>query len=320
VRFLAPDRLLLLLLPLALAVGYAWLARRRRHHAVRLPTTRVLAAVSPRRPGWRRHGPAAVALLSLVLLVVALARPARDERVPREAAVVVLAVDVSASMTATDVAPSRIDAAVAAATEFVDDVPERFQLGLVAFDGRARVLATPTVDHGAVRAALQRLSPGEGTAAGDGIGAALDAVAASLEAAGAEGGDGQDLPASIVLLSDGATTVGRSVESAAREAADAGVPVSTIAFGTDRGAVVVGGEVVPVPADREAMEAVADITGGTSAEAETAGELRDVYDDIGARVGSVVEEREIARAFLGVALVALFAAVAGSFVWSARLP
>lgn len=318
-RFLAPDRLLLLVLPLALAGAYLWLARRRRHHAVRLPTTRVLAAVSPRRPGWRRHGPAAVALLSLVLLVAALARPARDERVPREAAVVVLAVDVSASMTATDVAPSRIDAAVDAATEFVDDVPERFQLGLVAFDGRARVLATPTVDHRAVRAALQRLSPGEGTAAGDGIDAALDAVTASLEASGAEG-DGEDLPASIVLLSDGATTVGRSVEAAAREAADAGVPVSTIAFGTDRGAVFVGGEVVPVPADREAMEAVADITGGTSAEAQTADELRDVYDDIGARVGSVVEEREIARAFLGVALVALLAAVAGSFVWSARLP
>jgi len=319
VRLLAPDRLLLLLLPLALAGLYVWLARRRRHHAVRLPTTRVLAAVSPRRPGWRRHGPAAVALLSLVLLVVALARPARDERVPREAAVVVLAVDVSASMTATDVAPSRIDAAVAAATEFVDDVPERFQLGLVAFDGRARVLATPTADHSSVRAALQRLSPGEGTAAGDGIDAALDAVAASLEAAGAEAG-GQDLPASIVLLSDGATTVGRSVESAARDAADRGVPVSTIAFGTGRGAVVVNGEVVPVPADREAMEEVAEITGGASAEAETADELRDVYDDIGARVGSVVEEREIARAFLGVALVALLAAVAGSFVWSARLP
>jgi Ca-activated chloride channel family protein len=318
-RFLAPDRLLLLVLPLLLVGAYAWLARRRRHHAVRLPTTRVLAAVSPRRPGWRRHGPAAVALLSLVLLVVALARPVRDERVPREAAIVVLTVDVSASMTATDVAPSRIDAAVAAATDFVDDVPDRFQLGLVAFDGSARVLATPTVDHGAVRAALQRLSPGEGTAAGDGIDAALDAVTASLEAAGA-GGGGQDLPASIVLLSDGATTVGRPVESAARDAADRGVPVSTIAFGTDRGAVVVGGEVVPVPADPEAMERVADITGGTSAEAETADELRDVYDDIGARVGSVVEEREIARAFLGVALVALLAAVAGSFVWSARLP
>ncbi len=318
-RFLSPDRLLLLVLPLALALAYAWLARRRRHYAVRLPTTRVLAAVSPRRPGWRRHGPAAVALLSLVLLVVALARPARDERVPREAAVVVLAVDVSASMTATDVAPSRIDAAVAAATEFVDDVPERFQLGLVAFDGRARVLTTPTVDHGAVRAALQRLSPGEGTAAGDGIDAALDAVTASLEAAGAAGSE-QDLPASIVLLSDGATTVGRPVESAAREAADKGVPVSTIAFGTDRGAVFVGGEVVPVPADREAMEAVAEITGGTSAEAETADELRNVYDDIGARVGSVVEEREVARSFLGVALMALLAAVAGSFVWAARLP
>jgi Ca-activated chloride channel family protein len=319
VRFLAPDRLLLLLLPLALTGLYVWLSRRRRHHAVRLPTTRVLATVSPRRPGWRRHGPAAVALLTLVLLVVALARPVRDERVPREAAIVVLAVDVSASMTATDVAPSRIDAAVAAATDFIDDVPDRFQLGLVAFDGSARVLATPSVDHGAVRGALQRLTPGEGTAAGDGIDAALDAVAASLEAAGAEAG-GQGLPASIVLLSDGATTVGRPVESAARDAADQDVPVSTIAFGTDRGAVVVRGEVVPVPADREAMEEVAEITGGTSAEAETADELRDVYDDIGARVGSVVEEREVARTFLGVALVALLAAVAGSFVWAARLP
>jgi Ca-activated chloride channel family protein len=258
-----------------------------------------------------------VALLTVVLLVVAVARPARDERVPREAAVVVLAVDVSASMTATDVAPSRIDAAVAAASDFVDDVPDRFQLGLVAFDGTARVLTTPTEDHDAVRAALQRLTPGEGTAAGEGIAAALDAISSSVEQAG---GGGLDLPASIVLLSDGATTVGRPVEEAAREAADRSVPVSTIAFGTDRGTVVVGGEVVPVPADRQTMEAVADLTGGTAAEAETADELHDVYDDIGARVGSVVEQREIGRAFLGIALVALLAAVASSFVWSPRLP
>lgn len=314
--FLAPDRLWLLALPLALAASYVLLARRRRLHAVRLPTTRVLAAVSPRRPAWRRHGPAGVALLTLVLLVAALARPARDERVPREAAVVVLAVDVSASMTATDVAPSRIEAAVAAAGDFVDDVPERFQLGLVAFDGSARVLASPTEDHDAVRAALRRLTPGEGTAAGEGIAAALDAITATVEQTGAAVAD---LPASIVLLSDGATTVGRPVEEAAREAADRSVPVSTIAFGTDRGAVVVGGELVPVPADPEAMEAVADISGGTASEAETADELNDVYDDIGATVGSVVEQREVGRAFLGVALVALLAAVAGAFVWSARV-
>jgi Ca-activated chloride channel family protein len=314
---LSPERLLLLVLPLGLAAAYVLLARRRRLHAVRLPTTRILASVAPRGAAWRRHASAAVALLTLVLLVVALARPARDERVPRKAAVVVLAVDVSASMTATDVAPSRIDAAVAAASTFVDDVPARFQLGLVAFDGTARVLTTPTEDHDAVRAALQRLTPGEGTAAGEGIAAALDAISTSVDAAGA---GGVDLPASIVLLSDGATTVGRPVEEAAREAADRSVPVSTIAFGTDRGAVVVGGEVVPVPADRESMRAVADITGGTAAEAETADQLEHVYDDIGARVGSVVEQREVGRAFLGAALVALLAAVAASFVWSARLP
>jgi Ca-activated chloride channel family protein len=307
----------LLALPLALLASYVVLARRRRLRAVRLPTTGVLAAVAPKRSVWRRHAPAAVALLTVVLLVVAVARPARDERVPREAAVVVLAVDVSASMTATDVAPSRIDAAVAAASDFVDDVPDRFQLGLVAFDGTARVLTTPTEDHDAVRAALQRLTPGEGTAAGEGIAAALDAISSSVEQAG---GGGLDLPASIVLLSDGATTVGRPVEEAAREAADRSVPVSTIAFGTDRGTVVMGGEVVPVPADRQTMEAVADLTGGTAAEAETADELHDVYDDIGARVGSVVEQREIGRAFLGIALVALLAAVASSFVWSPRLP
>ena len=315
--FLAPDRLLLLALPVALAAAYVLLSRRRRLHAVRLPTARVLAAVSPRRSAWRRHAPAAVAVLTLVLLVVGLARPARDEQVPREAAIVVLAVDVSASMTATDVSPSRIDAAVAAAGDFVDDVPERFQLGLVAFDGTARVLASPTEDHAAVRAALRRLTPGEGTAAGEGIAAALDAITTSVEAAGAAT---DDLPASIVLLSDGATTVGRPVESAARDAADRSVPVSTIAFGTDHGQVVVGGEVVPVPADREAMAEVADITGGTASEAETAGELHDVYDDIGTEVGSVTEQREIGRAFLGVALVALLAAVAASFVWTPRLP
>jgi Ca-activated chloride channel family protein len=315
--FLAPSRLLLLVLPLALLALYLVLARRRRLHAVRLPTTRVLASVVPKRSVWRRHVPAAVALLTLVLLVMAIARPARDERVPRQEAIVVLAVDVSASMTATDVSPSRIDAAVAAASDFVDQVPARFQLGLVAFDGTARVLATPTADHDAVRTALHQLTPGEGTAAGEGIAAALDAISSSVSASGA---GGRHLPASIVLLSDGATTVGRPVEEAAREAADRSVPVSTIAFGTDSGTVVVGGEVVPVPADRQAMAEVADITGGTASTAETASQLHKVYDDIGARVGSVVEQREIGRAFLGVALVVLLAAVAGSFVWAPRLP
>jgi Ca-activated chloride channel family protein len=317
---LAPSRLWLLLLVGALAVAYVVMQRRRRQYAVRFTNLDLLDSVAPRRPGWRRHAVALAALLAVGGLVVSLARPAHTVRVPRGHGVVMLTVDVSASMTATDVTPSRIDAAKEAAREFVEQVPAGFQVGLVAFDRSASVLTSPTTDHAAVVSAIESLAPGPGTATGEGIYTALEAIQANATDVkpAQESTKKDDLAATIVLLSDGAQTTGRPVADAAQAAKDAGVPISTIAYGTPNGTVEVQGQVVPVPSDPETMAEVARTTGGKSFEAASASELRDVYKDIQGRVGYTTQTKEIGRVFVALAVIALLLAVAGSLLWSNR--
>jgi Ca-activated chloride channel family protein len=319
---LAAGRLWLLVPVALLALLYVVLQRRRRHYAVRFTNLALLDSVAPRRPGWRRHVAAGIAGLALIAMVVGLARPARDEKVPREEAVVMLAIDVSRSMTATDVSPSRMASAIAAAKDFIAGIPAGFRVGLVAFDDEARILATPTLEHQVVVDALDRLQPGRGTAAGDAIEASLDAIATVLDpnaTADAAGSDPeQDFAATIVLLSDGATTSGQDPIAAAHDAADAGVPVTTIAYGTDRGTVEIEGEIVPVPADPGAMQDIADATDGTSFEAASASELKQVYDDIQGRVGFTTEQREIILWFVTAGLIALMLALAASMLWTGR--
>ena len=228
-----------------------------------------------------------------------------------------LAIDVSRSMTATDVAPTRLASAVAAAKSFVDGTPAGFRIGLVAFDDRARLVETPTLDHQAVLDDLDRLQPGRGTAAGDAIETALDAIRSSSATAGTAA-NGTKLAATIVLLSDGATTAGTDPDVASRDATSAGVPVTTIAYGTDQGSVTVDGEVVPVPADPVAMRSIADATHGTFFEASSASRLREVYRDIRSRIGHVTEQREIVLWFVFLALVCLMLALGASMLWTAR--
>lgn len=314
---LAADRLWLLVPVALLALVYLFMQRRRRHYAVRFTNIALLDAVAPKRPGWRRHLTAAIAGVALVAMVIGLARPARDEKVPREEAVVVLAIDVSRSMSATDVSPSRLDSAIAAAIDFIAGVPDGFRVGLVAFDDLTYTLATPTLEHQVVLDALGRLEPGRGTAAGDAIEASLDAIATVLDP-NVESESAEDFAATIVLLSDGATTSGEDPAVAAQHAADAGVPVTTIAYGTDAGEIEIEGEIVPVPADPVAMQDIADATEGSFFEAASASELEAVYDDIQGRVGFTVEQREIILWFLTIGLVALMLALATSMVWQAR--
>jgi len=250
---------------------------------------------------------AALAGLALTVLVLALARPARAERVPREEASVVLVMDVSSSMEATDVPPSRLAAAVDAADAFVAEVPDEVQVGLVTFDRTARVVTIPGADHVLVRQALHRLTTRRGTDTA----AALDAALESLP----PGADGRT--ATIVLLSDGGTEEA-PVAAAAREAADRGVPVNTIAYGTDGGTVEVDGETEAVPADPAAMRRLADATGGSSFRAATVDQLRAVYQDIQGRVSYTTERRELVGAFLVAGVVVLAAAFAASMLWTAR--
>ncbi|MFM8861617.1 MAG: VWA domain-containing protein [Acidimicrobiia bacterium] len=175
--FLSPWRLLLLGLVVVLGIVYVLFQRRRARYAVRFTNLELLESVAPRRPGWRRHVAAVVQLVALAVLIVALAQPVHDIKVPRERATVILALDVSLSMEATDVRPSRIEAAKSAAISFLDDVPPQVNVGLVTFAGSARIRVTPTTDRDAVRVAIEDVPLADGTAIGDAIDASLDALA-----------------------------------------------------------------------------------------------------------------------------------------------
>lgn len=314
--FLHPERLLLLAGVVLLAAGYAVVWRRRSQAVARYTQPHLHDRLAPERThGLRRHVAPALALGALSLVLVSVAQPTREERVPREKGVVVLAIDTSLSMQATDISPTRLEAAIDGATAFVDELPEGIEVGLVSFDSNARLLVSPTTDHEAVQAAIGTLTTNARTATGEGVYASLDAVEAAL----ADDADSADqVPAAIVLLSDGVETVGRSVHSATQAAVDAEVPVSTIAYGTPTGTVTIDGQAMEVPADARTMELVADATGGTYFEATSAGELQDVYADIQTTIGYETEPREVGRALIGGAFVLLLAASATAILTSAR--
>jgi Ca-activated chloride channel family protein len=314
-KFLSGERLWLLLGVVALAAAYVVLQRRRKAYAVRFTNLELLRSVAPRRPGWRRHLPAAAFLLALATLVTAFAQPTRSHRVPRERATIVMAIDVSLSMEATDVEPTRLRAAKAAAETFIDLVPARLNVGLVSFSGTAQVLVAPTTDRELLKASIANLQLGPATAIGEAIYASLGTIAS------VQGEPGQaPPPARIVLMSDGETTAGRPNEVAAQAAFEAKVPVSTIAFGTDEGTVYVEGSPVPVPVNKESLRDLAELTEGSFFEASTEKELKRVYADIGSSVGYRTVQREATAWFVGLGLVFALAAAAGSLLWTSRLP
>jgi Ca-activated chloride channel family protein len=313
--FAAPERLLLLLGVAALAVAYVVMQRRRSQYAFRFTNLELLDRIAPTRPGWRRHLPAAAFLLMSVLLITAFARPTDEVRVPRERATVVLAVDTSASMQATDVEPSRFDVAKEAARAFVGELPEQFNVGLVSFSGAASVVVAPTTDREMINAGIDRLTMGQRTAIGEAIAVSLQSIETVDALAQTE-----PPPARIVLLSDGANTSGRPPEQAAEEAAAASVPISTIAYGTAEGRVEINGQSVPVPVDGPALEDIANVTGGVFYEAATGEELTEVYEDIGSSIGYRTERQDVSARFVGFGLLAALAAAAASLAWFSRLP
>jgi Ca-activated chloride channel family protein len=317
ISFLSPWRLLLLFVVLALALVYVAFQWRRSKYAVRFTNLDLLSSVAPKRPGWRRHITAAVQLLALAALVLAFARPTHETKIPRERATVVMALDVSISMQADDVSPDRISAAKAAATTFLDDVPEAVNVGLVTFAGTARVEVAPTTDRQAVADAIGHLQLREGTAIGDAIDASLDSLQSVPPAP-----DGAAVPAAIIVMSDGSTTMGVSNDQAAKKAVDQGVPVSTIAFGTENGTVTIPetGERVRVPVDAAALKTIADDTGGKAYEASTQSELTDVYASIGSSIGYDTIDSEITEWFVAGALVTFLIAAGLSLAWSNRIP
>jgi Ca-activated chloride channel family protein len=310
VTFVAPVRLGLLVLVAGLALAYLLAQRRRPRYAVRFTNLDLLDVVAPDRPGVRRHLPAAMVLAAAGAMVLALAHPVRPVLVSRATGAVVVAVDVSPSMMATDVSPTRLAAARQAVTRFAELLPDQIELGLVSFAGTAVVAVPPTSDHELVRRALEQLQFRSQTAVGE-------AIHASLDALGADRGAGES---GVVVLSDGATTTGRPDDAAAQRARSSGVPVSTIAFGTPGGTVVLGGETLSVPPDGSALRAIADATGGRFFEAASGTELAEVYRTIGRSVTTTVQVRDLTTWFVGAALAALLLASALALAWFARLP
>lgn len=316
IRFLSPWWLLAAVPVIAVAVAYLLRQRRRRSFAVRFSNVDLLRSVAPRGIGpVRKHAPAVALVLALFILALAMAKPSVDQKVPLERATVMIALDVSLSMQADDVAPTRIAAAETAAKDFVGELPAEFNIGLVSFAKAANVIVSPTKDHEAVVSAIDGLQLAEATATGEAVFTCLQAIA-GVPADGAQGAP----PARIVLLSDGYRTYGRSTEDAATAAEAANVPVSTIAFGTDDGTVDINGSVQRVPVDRQALQQLAESTKGHYYEAASVEALRQVYQDMGSSIGYRVKSQEIGQWFVGFGLVFAIAAAALSLVWTSRLP
>jgi Ca-activated chloride channel family protein len=312
--FSSPGRLLLLLAVLSLAAAYVLVQRRRPPYETRFADVELLESVMPKRPGWRRHLPAGLLLVTLVALTTGFARPSADVRVPRGKATVVVALDVSGSMMATDVSPTRIEAAKAAAQAFVRSLPKSFDVGLVSFSGTATVVVPPSQNRTDLTDAIASLPLGGGTAIGDAVGASVQAAQAVTAVSTSKA------PVRIVLLSDGANTVGQSVDQGAQQAVAAGMPVTTIAYGTPEGVVFLGGQAIPVPVDAVALRGLAQTTGGQSYAAQDAGQLKDVYNNIGKEVGTTSTRRDLTAALTGLGLMTGLAAAGASLVWFRVLP
>ncbi len=326
--FLEPSRLWLLLLPVLLLAAYVVSQVRRRGYVVRFTTMDLLDSVAPKRPRWRRHLPALGLLLGLVALSLSLAKPAVAEQAADKRAVVVLAMDTSLSMQATDVAPSRLAAAQDAARTFLENVPDGVRVGLVGFDNGARLLVPPTDQTEVVKRGIDRLQLGEGTAIGEAVFTSLDAIQEALQTdaktdptSAAHPAKGEEKPAVVVLLSDGENTVGRSNDEAAAAASADGRPVYTVAVGTDGGTIdLPDGTTQPVPVNRPALEDLAQKTGARSFTAYSSDELRQVYEDLGRTLTKEPVQKDVSGWFVGGAMGLLALAALGSLLWFARLP
>jgi Ca-activated chloride channel homolog len=306
----------LLLVPLA-AIGYVLLQRRRGKYAMRFTNVDLLGAVVDRSPGFfRRHLPAILVLLALAALLASLARPQAVIRVPKERATVILTVDVSGSMAAEDVEPTRMEAARTAAKQFLEEIPKGFRVGVVGFSSAPYVALAPTNDRESAAEAIDDLSVYGGTAMGD-------AIVRSVEAA--RDGDAK-VPAVVLLLSDGANTEGITEPlDAAEQARQQGVPVFTIALGTEEGYVdqidpLGQPRRIPVPPDPETLRRVAERTNGESFEAADAENLERVYEELGSRVGYDKERREITLAFVAAGTLLLLVGGTLSALWFNRIP
>lgn len=321
--FTSPQWFLLLPVLALLVAGYAWAQRRRRKDALRFGNFELLDRVAQRGRRWPAHVPAALLGVALLLLVIALAGPTGQQRVPRNRATVMLTMDVSLSMKASDVEPTRLEAAKTAAKQFADKMPPGINLGLVSFAGTATVMAMPTTDHASVKRAIDGLTLAEATATGDGINASLSAI---NNFARTVGGPQGPPPARIVLMADGGQTIPhdlnapRGAFTKAVEARNAHIPISTISFGTEQGTIDIDGQPESVRVDDPAMQQIAKRSGGEFHKAASAEQLRGVYNTLGDQIGYETRSTDASKPWLVLGTVTAIVAAAVALVLGRRVP
>lgn len=314
-EFESPGRLWVLLALPALVLLYILLMRVKRRTAFRFTNTGVLAAVLGSQRRWTRHLAVAMSLCSLIALALAWAQPLGTERVPRERATIVMVVDTSLSMQAVDVEPDRLTAAKASATAFIEDLPDGFNVALVSLSGSPAIKMPPSVDRGALQRALDALELEEGTALGEAITVSLQAIEQAPV-----GEDEEAPPAMIVLLSDGTNTVGEGPEGPVEHASEAGVPIFTIAYGTQNGFVDLDGKRENVAPDVETLRMIADATDGEAVGANSADSLAGAYKKIGSSVGYEEVSKPITAQYAFGALGFAVVAALGAVMMAARWP
>ena len=317
--FSSPVWLVALVIVPLLVVAYVWLERQRRRAAAAWANPALVPNLVDHAPGWRRHLPLAILLVALAAMIVGVARPHATVNTRREEATVVLAMDVSRSMGATDVPPSRLAAAKLAALDFANKVPKKFRIGVVAFATRATVALPPTADRQLLHDSLDSLHTGDGTAIGD-------AVALAVSMSHGQRTDGVTPPASVLLISDGARDGGRrSPLVAAKQAKAQHVPIYTILLGTPGGVVqhkLPNGftESIRVPPSAQTLQTIARASGGEFFTASNDRRLGNVYDQLRSRLGHKRQSREVTDAFAGGAALLLLAGGALSALWFRRVP
>lgn len=314
---------LFLFVVVGLVALYIVLQLARQKRMLRFANMALLESVAPKRPSRWRHVPAILLALSLVLLTTAMAGPTHDVRIPRNRAVVMLVIDVSQSMRATDVEPNRMVAAQEAAKQFADELTPGINLGLIAYAGTATVLVSPTTNRDATKNALDKLQFADRTATGEAIFTALQAIATVGAVIG--GGDTPP-PARIVLFSDGKETMPTNPDNpkgaftAARTAKDQGVPISTISFGTPYGFVEINGQRQPVPVDDETLKKVAQLSGGNAYNAATLAELKSVYASLQQQIGYETIKGDASAGWLRLGALVLALAGLAALLINRRLP